>query len=161
SRAGSWPEQLKKRLGRRADGFLAYTDHIKAELVNRGYVEGRIYVAKNTISRPLARAGPREVKELRDRVRLAPDAQVGLYCGQMYPLKRLELLIRAAVLVKRELPRFELILAGAGPTQGICERAAAAHGYIHYIGPVFDQVKVACFELADVCVMPGVVGLGI
>lgn len=161
SRPDAWPERLKKQLGRRADSFIAYTEQIRAELIDRGYAPSRIHVARNTIARPLAPAEPGDVKKLRDGIRLARDAQVAFYCGQMYPLKRLELLIEAAVLVKRELPRFELILAGAGPTQRICEGAAADHAFIHYIGPAFDHVKAACFELAGVFVMPGVVGLGI
>ena len=161
SRPHSWAERIKKQVGRRADGFLAYTDGIRDELIRRGYDARRIHVVRNTIPRPAAPADLHQVARLRARIGLAPDAQVALYCGQIYPLKRVELLIEAAALVKLELPRFELILAGAGPKQSVCERAAATHSFIHFIGPAFDDVKAACFALADVCAIPGVVGLSL
>jgi glycosyltransferase involved in cell wall biosynthesis len=161
SRPRSLSERLKMFVGRRADGFFAYTPGIRLQLIARGYAEARVHDVLNTIPAPAARPEIQEVEKLRADLNLQPDAQIALYCGRIYSLKRLELLIEAAELVKAALPGFELIIAGAGPSQSVAENASKAHSHVHYVGPVFGSEKARYFAISDVCVIPGMVGLAL
>jgi len=79
----------------------------------------------------------------------------------MYRNKRLGLAIVAAEEVRRVVPSFVLILAGAGPDEGIAIEAARKHDFIRYVGPIFGRRKAAFFAISRLVVMPGLVGLGL
>ena len=79
----------------------------------------------------------------------------------MYPKKRLEWLVAAAKLVHEQIPHFKLLLAGAGESQCIAEKAANEHDFIYYTGPVFGERKRACFAASRFVVFSGLLGLGI
>src|SRR5690606_13526581 len=92
-RPHSIPERLKTFVSRRADGFLAYTPGICEALIARGYDGSRLHDVRNTLPAPDSWPEPGDVDRLRASLGLPSDARVALYCGQMYPLKRVELLI--------------------------------------------------------------------
>lgn len=158
---GSLRERLKRFVGARADRFFAYTTGVREGLIERGYKSDRIHVVQNSIEPPSALPDEHTVEQLRNRLGLSADAEVIIYCGQMYPLKHLDLLVDAAELVKKSRPRFELILAGAGPTQDIAETAAQRLPFVRYVGPIFGFEKATYFALSRAYVLSGLVGLGI
>ena len=154
-------ERFKTWLGKRASWYFAYTWYVRQELIERGYDADRMTDVQNAMHGPAAAAQPQEVAELRRELGLDPDAWVALYCGHIYRLKQIDLLIEAAGLVHERLPSFTLVIAGAGPQQSKAETAAAEHDFIHYVGPILDSRKTAYFALSRACVLPGLVGLGV
>jgi len=154
-------ERLKTWLGKRARWYFAYTWHVRQELIKRGYDAARITDVQNAIHGPEDAARPQDVEDLRRDLGLDDKAWVALYCGHIYRLKQMDMLIEAARRVHERLPSFALVIAGAGPEQKKAEKAAAEHSFIHFVGPILDARKAAYFALSRAYVLPGLVGLGV
>jgi glycosyltransferase involved in cell wall biosynthesis len=84
---------------------------------------------------------------------------VAVYTGGLYPNKRIDFLLDAAILIRKTIPDFELIVIGDGPDRDRVSVAASRHPWIHDIGPKNDQAKVPYWALAKLLLMPGLVGL--
>lgn len=160
-RPDSLQERVKTWMGRRGDWYFAYTWKVREELIAQGYDESRITDVQNAVVAPEAQVDPAEVDALRDELGLAPDSIVGLYCGRIYPKKRLDLLVEAARQVREAVPSFRLVIAGGGIDEGLAEDAAEAHDYVHFVGPVFGERKAAIFALSRFIAFPGLLGLGV
>lgn len=161
----AWGESVKRRVLRQAHWFFAYNDVSADVLEESGYPRDRVTVVGNTIdTRSLAAARDRVTTEdtdlLRRRLGLRGD-HIGVYCGAMYPEKRLSFLIEAAQDVRAMVPDFELIFIGSGIERHVVEAAAETHDWIHSVGPKFGDDLAQHFALARVFVMPGLVGLAI
>ena len=154
------PERLKRFVAKRADGFMAYTSSVRSELLKLGYDEQRVFDVQNATAPPESVARPEEVEQLRSSLGISPECRVILYCGRIYPMKCIDVLISAVVRVA-ERHRVHLLIAGGGPSQHIAEAAAARYPFIQYIGPVFERQKAAVFGVSDVLALPGLVGLAL
>ena len=157
----SWSERVKSWLGKRTDWYFAYTWHVRDMLIKRGYDGNRITDIQNAVEGPRVTINPREIQRLREELHLSRDSHVALFCGKMYPMKQLHLLIDAAKRAHAELSSLVLILAGAGSDQWIAEEAAQKHQFVHYVGPALEEKKAALYAVSSIAVMPGAVGLGI
>ena len=95
-----WREKWKQRMLTSVDWWFAYTD-MSADLVaEAGFPRDRMTVLNNAIdnqafSADLASISDDEVRALRASIGAADGACVGLYCGSLYPDKRLGLMIEA------------------------------------------------------------------
>jgi L-malate glycosyltransferase len=148
-------EAAKSRIANRVDWWFAYTDGCRRDLVARGYPDARITVVNNAV----------------DTQGLAPlpgsptAAGVGgnacIYCGGMYPAKRLDFLLAAAVRIRDRVPDFELVLIGSGPTAHLAESAATRHPWIRHLGPLTGSSRAEWFRRCRAQLMPGLVGLTI
>jgi len=151
----SLSEATKSRLATRVDWWFAYTDGCRRDLVERGYPDARITVVNNAVdTQGLATLSGSPT---------AADA-VGnacIYCGGMYPAKRLDFLLEAATRIRDLVPDFELVLIGSGPTAHLAESAAARHPWIRYLGPLTGSSRVEWFRRCRAQLMPGLVGLTI
>lgn len=163
------PQGLRERWKRwfvnRVDWWFAYTDSTRALLVGDGFPAARISVLDNAIDneqfeRDLA-AVPAAERTGR-RLRLGADGDspnVGLYCGSLYPDKRLELLLAACDIVHAARPAFRLVVLGDGPSRGVITEAAASRPWVHWAGVQRGAEKAAWFRAADLYLSPGAVGL--
>lgn len=158
-------EAIKRRISRLPHWWFAYND-LSARVVRElGFPADRITPVQNAIdTRWLIAANHRldaaRVTRLRDELALH-GRHVAIYCGGIYPEKRPHFAVQAALAVRCMLPDFELLVVGDGVDAGILRQAAEEHPWIHFLGPRFDDDKVACFALAQVFFLPGLVGLGI
>ena len=84
---------------------------------------------------------------------------MGLFCGSLYPDKRLDYMIGAADLVHAALPDFRLVVIGDGPSAGIIQAAARTRPWLKWLGALKGAEKTAWFNLADLIINPGTVGL--
>lgn len=156
-------EFLKRIITRQAHWFFAYND-LSAEVLDQlGYPSGRVTVIGNSIdTRALAASRDRVTEEDRQELRrqLGLDGDhIAIYCGGMYPEKRLEFLVSESREIRSRVPDFELVLIGAGPDMGIVEAAAEENSWIHYVGPQFGDDLARHFAVARIFLMPGSVGL--
>lgn len=155
-------ERIKLWTGKQADWYFAYTWKVREVLIQRGYDPACVTDVQNAIETlPLSKVGELEKALIQQEFSLGSDSCVALYCGRMYPAKRLDLMIIAAERVRQLVPQFVLILAGGGPDRGIAEEAARTINYIQYTDLIFGKRKAALFGLSRLLVMPGVVGLGV
>ncbi len=123
-----------------------------------GFPSEKITVVQNAIDTKRL-ASQVETARRMDEVSRCPHRC--LFVGGMYPEKRLDFLLEGAQLIRDAVPDFELALIGAGPDQGIAERAASDYEWIRYLGPLFDDDLAKEYASARLVLMPGLVGLGV
>jgi L-malate glycosyltransferase len=157
-------ERWKRWFVNRVDWWFAYTESTRTLLQHDGFPAERISVLDNAIDneqfeRDLAAVSDAERAARRERLGAAHDAPVGLYCGSLYPDKRLDLLIASADLVQRGFPGFRLVIVGDGPSRSQITEAAASRPWLQWVGVQRGAEKAAWFRAADLYLSPGAVGL--
>ncbi len=155
-------EPFKIWLGKQAHWYFAYTEKVKERLIgDMGYNPDRITAVENAVTPPVKNVDDVYRDQLRRELNLDDDARVAIFCGKIYALKQIDLLLEAAQKVHERVPRFRLIIAGAGEEEEKAVRAARENDYISFVGPVRDEKKAALFSLGHVVAMSGLVGLGV
>ena len=157
-------EKWKSKLTGSVDWWFAYTDMTRGILLADGYPAERITVLDNAIDnesfqRDLEAITTDQLDGLRAEISADVDAPIGLYCGSLYPDKRLDYLIAAADRIQQAIPEFRLVVIGDGPSAREIETAAANHPWLHWVGVRKGQEKAAYFRLASIVLNPGLVGL--
>jgi glycosyltransferase involved in cell wall biosynthesis len=87
------------------------------------------------------------------------SASIGLFCGSLYPDKKLDFLVAAADRIQKRIPGFRLVIVGDGPCRKDVEYHAASRPWLHCVGVRKGKEKAAYFRMADVVLNPGLVGL--
>lgn len=159
-----WRERWKRRNLRAVDWWFAYTQMSADIVAQAGFPAERITVLNNAIdnssfSADLACVSDEEVAALRGSVMAEPDAPVGLYCGSLYPDKRLDLLLEACERIVAQLPEFKLVVVGDGPSRTLLEDSGASRPWMHWAGVKRGRDKAAWFRAAQLYLSPGAVGL--
>lgn len=163
--ASSLKETYKRRTARQADWWFGYTEMSRPLIQRSGFASDRITILNNavdtvTLSRQFASVSPKELVSLRNKLNLL-GTNVGVFLGSLYGEKRISFLLGAALIVRQRVPDFELVIAGAGPDDGIVKEFCAEHTWARYVGPRTGQRKANLLALAHVMLNPGLVGLGI
>lgn len=162
---GSAGERLKRAVSLLPHWWFAYNE-LSADIVQGlGYPPARITSIDNAIdTRALVAARTAITDEdrrlVRDELGLS-GRHVGIYCGGLYDDKRVPVLLAAARQIREALPDFELVVIGDGSDAGLVRDAAARHPWIHHLGYVFGSERVRYFAVADVFLLPGLVGLAV
>lgn len=159
-----WRERWKRRNLTAVDWWFAYTQMSADIVAEAGYPAERITVLNNAIdnslfSADLASVSDSEVAALRATVGAEPGAPLGLYCGSLYPDKRLELLLEACDKIVARLPNFKLVVVGDGPSRTVLEASAGSRPWLHGVGVKRGRDKAAWFRAAQLYLSPGAVGL--
>ncbi len=155
-------EPFKIWMGKQAHWYFAYTEKVRDRLVSEmGYNPDRITAVENAVTPPVSAVDDTYKEQLRAELNLDPDSRVAVFCGKIYGLKQIDLLLEAAHRIHQQVPKFRLIIAGAGEEEEKAVRSAREHDYISFVGPVRDEKKAAVFSLGHVVAMSGLVGLGV
>lgn len=158
-------EGLKRQLVGAVDWWFAYTNLSEDIVRASGFPRNRITVVQNAVSTreidaQVSSITQTRLRAVREEIGIRSE-NVGVYCGGMYPDKKLEFLVEACLAVRSTIPDFEVILIGEGPEQHIVESAARHHPWLHYVGPKYGADRVAYLLAARILMMPGLVGLAI
>jgi glycosyltransferase involved in cell wall biosynthesis len=161
----SLSEKLKETMLSQVDWWFAYTDITSTVVHQSGFPPERVTVLENAVDTSslksaISRTTHSETDDIQNSLGLS-GGPVALYCGGMYANKKLDFLIESSVFIKKQIADFQIIFIGDGPDQGIVENAAHRYDWIHYPGPKFDVERAVYFKMADVFLMPGLVGLAI
>ena len=161
----SWGNRLKYLLVKHCDWWFAYTAGVKNSLADLGYPEQQITAVQNAINTNLlveqyAQISAVEAAELKAELGIVGN-QVGIFCGGMYPEKRIEFLLACCMKIKEEIPGFHMIFIGSGIDAPKVIAAAEQFEWIHYVGPKFGKDRVKYFKISALFLMPGLVGLGV
>jgi glycosyltransferase involved in cell wall biosynthesis len=157
--------RLKKLYSTKVDWWFAYTTGVADKVAGMGFPKERITVVQNAINtRQLIAESLKidedQVRKMKNKLGIG-DGPLGIFCGGMYKEKRLEFLLQACRQLRERIPNFEIIFVGAGPDAHKVQRASMADRWMHYVGPKFDSDRVPYFKMADVFLMPGLVGLAV
>jgi glycosyltransferase involved in cell wall biosynthesis len=164
-RHDSLRERFKRRVARRADWWLAYTEFSRPLILESGFPAERITVLDNAVD-------TRDMLEMRARVTPASsaalrahwglgDGPVGIFVGSIYSEKRIEFLLDAAARVQAEVPGFQFVIVGAGVQQPLVEAFCRSHPWARYVGVLLGPQKIEAMALSSVMLNPGLVGLGV
>jgi glycosyltransferase involved in cell wall biosynthesis len=161
-------EALKRFMTRRADGVITYTAGGADYWRRQGLPEEHVIPYYNTIDvEGLQKAGAgithQELGELRRNLNLE-GKQILLFSGRLYAEKRVEFLLRAFALLKSRCTAVGLLILGDGEERQRLEQLAAELGLqdVHFLGEIVNPAETAAFFLlADLMVIPGLVGLAI
>ncbi|KAF0161825.1 MAG: glycosyltransferase [Rhodocyclaceae bacterium] len=159
-------EKWKRLLVGRVDWWFAYTGMTRDILLTDGYPDERITVLDNAIDNEafqadLASITASDLAGLRARVGAGETAPIGLFCGSLYPDKRIGFMIDAADRIRASIPDFGLVVIGDGPGADEVKAAAASRPWLHWTGALKGREKAAWFRLASVVMNPGLTGLHI
>jgi len=157
-------ERWKRWFVNRVDWWFAYTESTRGILESDGFPRERISVLENAIDNDqfladLASVTPAQLQACRERLDAQAGASVGLYCGSLYPDKRLDLLLAAADLVHARRPDFRLVVVGDGPSRAVITDAATHRPWLQWVGVQRGRDKAAWFRAATLYLSPGAVGL--
>jgi len=148
----------------KVDWWFAYTNVTRNILLERGFPAGRITCLYNAIDNDrfaveLAAVTDASLAALSREIDLAPGAPLGLYCGSLYPDKRLDVLAEAAERIHAAIPAFRLIVIGDGPSRPPLEARLAGRDWARCVGVKKGPEKAAFFKRATAILSPGMVGL--
>ncbi|MEW8031756.1 MAG: glycosyltransferase family 4 protein [Candidatus Thiodiazotropha endolucinida] len=157
-------EKWKRFLLTKVDWWFAYTEATVAILLDAGFPRDKITCLNNAIDTSefkgqISSVTETELLELKKKYNLPVDARIGLFCGSLYPEKKLELLISAADLVHRDIPEFRLIVIGDGPSGDYLRQELQSRPWAISVGIKRGREKAALFKLSNVMLNPGLVGL--
>lgn len=159
-------ERWKRLMLKRVDWWFAYTEMTVDILRRAGYPAERITCLNNAINNEafehdLASVSDDELQSLRVQLDAPGKALVGLFCGSLYPDKRLDYMIAAGDRIHAALPAFRLVVIGDGPSAVEIRNATENRPWLKWVGVRKGKEKAAWFRLADVVINPGLVGLHI
>ncbi len=157
-------EKWKSLLLTRVDWWFAYTEMTVNILGQAGYPETHITCLDNAIDsegfqRDLDSISDEYLNQLREEIGTHERSRIGLFCGSLYPDKRLDYMVAAADQIHAELPDFQLLVIGDGPSASKINAAAATRPWLKCVGARKGREKAAYFRLADIVFNPGAVGL--
>ena len=159
-------EKWKKWLINRVDWWFAYTQ-MTVDLLNAsGYPSERISCLNNAVDTKAFASQVSAIREdervsLRESLACTPESKIAIFCGSLYPDKRLELMVAAGDLICKGLKDFCLVVIGDGPSAGYLREIAKTRSWLHMVGTQRGQAKAAYFSIADVMLNPGLLGLHI
>lgn len=159
-------ERWKNFLIGRVDWWFAYTGQTVDILKMSGYPVQQITQLDNAIDSSSFKADlaawcVQDIAAERARLGIGATAPVGVFCGSLYPDKRLDLLVAAADLIRKTMPDFALVVIGDGPSMPQMREAAQTRSWIHLLGLRKGREKALYFRMGDVMLNPGLVGLHI
>lgn len=161
-------ERMKAFMTRRADGLITYTERGAKYWRQCGLPEDRVIAYYNTIDVDELRRAGAEIDEaqrsvLRRKLMLE-GKRVLLFSGRLYSEKKVDFLLRAFALLKDSYPEVALLIIGDGEERDRLQQLAKRLELqdVHFLGEVVNPHDTAAyFLLADLLVIPGLVGLAI
>jgi len=161
-------EAVKRFMTRRANGLITYTAGGAEYWRQQGMPEDRVIPYYNTIDVEGLRKIRAEITEEQlagIRQTLAVEGKrVLLFSGRLYAEKKVDFLLRAFAILKQTFPRVALLIIGDGEERAELEKLAKHLDLndVHFLGERVDPRETAAyFLLADLMVIPGLVGLAI
>lgn len=156
-------DRLKRNVIGGADWWFAYTELSSQVVGATGFSSKRITVVQNAIDTDELQIGiksytPHRLQQMKDELNIRSD-NTCLYCGGMYPDKKLEFLLESCVKIRAEVPDFHMLFVGDGPDRSLVAQAARKNDWIHDLGPKYGADRVPYFMLSKALLSPGGIGL--
>ena len=162
---GGAGEGLKRRLTKRAHWFFAYNSLSAEAAVEFGMDPDNVTSVMNSTDtehmRDVRMSLPSHTADAVRHELSMGDGPVALYLGGVYLHKRPEFLVEAAEHIRSLIPTFEMIVIGSGSAVGVIEEASAKYDWFHHLGARYGDERIRLASVADVQLMPGLVGLNV
>jgi glycosyltransferase involved in cell wall biosynthesis len=156
-------ESIKRYFSRKAHWWFAYTELSAKKVEEFGFPRNKISIVQNTINTEQLLDDKKNISSDHLYKRKSELGIVGkntcIFIGSIYSDKRIEFLIDAVRLVKKQIIDFELLIIGSGPDESIAKDAAKNHNWIYYLGPKLNNDRIPYFLMSRLVLIPGSVGL--
>lgn len=158
-------DRWKSVLLKLPDWWFGYTNLSRDILIQSGFSGEKITVVQNAVDtgdvrRCAAQVTEDDLKALRKKLRLS-GRHVGVFCGSLYPGKRIDIVVAAAKQVRKRIRDFELVIIGTGPEEAVAVEASRQDSWIHFAGRRQGYEKVLYMKLGQLLFLPYIVGLAI
>lgn len=165
SDAGSYRNKFKYFFIKECDWWFGYTNGTKDFLLSQGYPKNKITVFQNAIDTVglreyYSQISDSQITDLKNELGITNN-KTAIFCGAMYPEKRLDFILEACLKIKNKIPEFNMIFIGSGKESYKVTEASKINSWIHYLGPKFGNDRIIYFKLSSIQLMPGLVGLGV
>lgn len=159
---------LRRFLYRCSAGLLLYGERARQLLLAQGFADRGLFVVKNSLdpqaqARAEAALDNHALSVLRQRLDLRAGDRALIFIGRLQPVKRLDLLVRAASALYERGQRVHVLLLGDGQERAVLERQSVNLGVrelVHFEGSHYDERQIAAyFAVSDLCVIPSGAGL--
>lgn len=134
--------------------------------IETGWDPSKLHVIGNSLDlaaqvKQRATVTPDELQKLRGEWFKRPELPVAFCSARIHQNKRLDMLVDALAILRREGVEANLLLVGDGPARADLESRAKAAGIdAHFAGACYDEAKIARYVSAsDLTVSPGFLGL--
>jgi len=158
-------ERWKRGLVTSVDWWFTYTETSATYLYECGFPAHKLTCLNNAVdTRKFASqitTANNTAAELRQELGISKEDYVGIYCGSLYPGKRLDFLTDVAKSIQARLGRFHLLIVGNGPEYERLQAQALDNPNIHLLGVRKGVKKARLYGISDVVLNPGAVGLHI
>lgn len=151
---------------RLAHGLLLYGNWARLIGLAEGFPSNRLYVIYNSLDygvqrRARASVTERELNSIRNDYCSSPNSALLIFCGRLIKSCKLNLLVEAMAILKRDGVETSLLLVGDGPEKGsLVQMAKELEVRVHFYGACYDENILARLIMsANVMVSPGKVGL--
>jgi len=154
---------FKKFFIKQVDWWFAYTKGVKNIIEECGFSKDAITVVRNaTDTKQLIKLQETITEHEKNKIRASlglKKGPVAIFLGRMYKEKRIPFLIEACLEIKKRIPNFQMIFIGDGKFKETVVELTKKEDWIYYLKPVAGREKLIYFSLADLLLMPGLVGL--
>ncbi|MEA5519146.1 glycosyltransferase family 4 protein [Limnoraphis robusta] len=162
----NFQEWVKRKVINRVDWWFAYTEGTAQYLREHNVRKDTITIVQNSIDTQqlqddLLSITANEIAEAKAKYQIEEPDKIGLFCGGLYPNKHWRFLIYSGKLIHEKIPNFKLFILGNGPDRQQLEQIVSEYPWMYYVGSQFEREKALYFSLADVFLIPGLVGLAI
>lgn len=155
------------RMAHRADALLLYSFKNAQRYIDAGVPAEKVFVGPNAVDTTAIRNAEAnissgQVTELRRKHELRQGRTL-IHVGRLIRRKRLDLLIQALVLLRKQYSDIKLVLIGEGDEQRVLQEQAVGLGvnsHIIWTGAITNADELCpWFRASDLCVAPGQQGL--
>lgn len=158
-------ERWKRWLAVKCDWWFTYTQGGSNIVRSSGFDEKKITVVNNSIDTSdltlvQAEISSELLSKLKAKLGLIGN-NIGIYCGGMYPEKKIPFLLKACAEIRSKISDFEVLFVGDGPSSDLVEKFCQSQDWAHYLGEITGNDRVPLFSLSGVLLMPGAVGLAV
>jgi len=158
---------LTNKIGRlfikKPNWWFAYTKGVYDYLVKYGVNCNNITIVQNTLDTSELYLTKQLVNssltyEIKKKYKIL-SGNIAVFCGGLVKIKEIPFLIEACDFIRKKIIDFEIIIMGSGPYKTEVESWASKNSWVHYVGPKFGIEKAALLNIAQVLLVPGLLGL--
>jgi glycosyltransferase involved in cell wall biosynthesis len=159
-------EKWKELMLNKVDWWFAYTQSTCSILEEAQYPSERTTCLNNAIDTTgfksdLSNIDDYEIEDAKEKLNISENDMVAIFCGSLYPDKKLDLLVSCSDIIRNKYSNFSLLVIGDGPSMPELQQAAQTRPWLHILGVRKGKEKALYFRLAHIMLNPGLVGLHI
>lgn len=154
-----------------SNSIITFSEKGRKHLIKKGIISSKIFHAPNTLNTNLLTAKYNSIckKNSKEKIKIQlgipHNSRIILYCGRLQKRKKVDLLIKALVLLRKKMNNVYLLIIGDGEEKQKLEEYSKElflSNSISFLGSIYDEEILSIYYyISDVFVMPSWVGLSI